>query len=150
MPTASPDAAMISNLVARDRARMEVLADRLRREAGVEVDILRADLTDARELAQVEASAARGDKPRHPGQQRGASAPGGFLHQGLNDVAKIISLNTMALTQLASAVVPRLVKAGEGAIINISSVVRARAGILPDRLWRNQSLCPLPHPRSSP
>jgi NAD(P)-dependent dehydrogenase (short-subunit alcohol dehydrogenase family) len=67
-------------------------------------------------------------------------------------VAKIISLNTMALTQLASAVVPRLIKAGEGegAIINISLVVRARAGILPDRLWRNQSLCPLPHPRSSP
>jgi hypothetical protein len=38
-------------------------------------------------------------------------------------VAKIISLNTMALTQLASAVAPRLVKAGEGAIINISLVV---------------------------
>jgi NAD(P)-dependent dehydrogenase (short-subunit alcohol dehydrogenase family) len=62
-------------LVARNRARMEALADRLRREAGVAVDILRADLTDARELAQVEASVARGYSPRHPGQQRGASVP---------------------------------------------------------------------------
>src|SRR5215831_5866086 len=42
-------------LVARDNARMETLANRLRRETGVEIDILRADLTDARDIAQVEA-----------------------------------------------------------------------------------------------
>ena len=42
-------------LVARDRARMEKLADRLRRETGVTVDVLQADLTDARDLALVEA-----------------------------------------------------------------------------------------------
>ena len=48
-------------LVARDRARMKVLADRLRREKGAEVDILQADLTDARDLVQVEARL--GDHP---------------------------------------------------------------------------------------
>src|SRR6516225_9440871 len=42
-------------LVARDRARMDELADRLHRGKGVEVDILRADLTDIRDLVQVEA-----------------------------------------------------------------------------------------------
>ena len=42
-------------LVARDRARMEALAERLRRETGVKIDILQADLTDAAALAQVEA-----------------------------------------------------------------------------------------------
>jgi short-subunit dehydrogenase len=31
-------------LVARDRARMEALAERLRRETGVAVDVLRSDL----------------------------------------------------------------------------------------------------------
>ena len=45
-------------LVARDRGRMEALAQRLRREAGVAVDVLQADLTDATELAQVEAGCA--------------------------------------------------------------------------------------------
>jgi short-subunit dehydrogenase len=40
-------------LVARDRARMEALADRLRGETGVAVDILQADLTNPRELARV-------------------------------------------------------------------------------------------------
>ena len=38
-------------LVARDRARLETLASRLRAETGVSVDVLQADLTDARELA---------------------------------------------------------------------------------------------------
>jgi len=42
-------------LVARDQVRLETLADRLRRETGVAVAILRADLTDPRDLAQVEA-----------------------------------------------------------------------------------------------
>src|SRR3954466_997846 len=42
-------------LVARDRARMEALATRLRAETKVTVDILPADLTDGTALARVEA-----------------------------------------------------------------------------------------------
>ena len=38
-------------------------------------------------------------------------------------MTRIISLNTTALARLASAVAPQFAKAGEGAIINISSVV---------------------------
>ena len=41
-------------LVARDVSRMERLADRLRREAGVRVDVLQADLTAERDLERVE------------------------------------------------------------------------------------------------
>jgi len=42
-------------LVARDRRRMEALATRLRQETGVAIDIIQADLTEATELAVVEA-----------------------------------------------------------------------------------------------
>jgi len=42
-------------LVARDRTRLEPLAQRLRRDAGVLVDVLWADLTEAGDLAKVEA-----------------------------------------------------------------------------------------------
>lgn len=42
-------------LVARDGARMDVLAARLRQENGVTVDVLPADLTQAAELATIEA-----------------------------------------------------------------------------------------------
>ena len=41
-------------LVARDLARMERLAERLRREAGVQIDVLQADLTDEQDLERVE------------------------------------------------------------------------------------------------
>ena len=53
----------------------------------------------------------------------GASGAGNFLNQTTDEVTRIISLNTTALARLASAVAPQSAKAGEGAIINISSVV---------------------------
>jgi short-subunit dehydrogenase len=110
-------------LVARDLARMEVLAARLRRETGVKVDILRADLTNATELAQVEARLRDDTRIGILVNNAGLNAPGGFADQNPDQVAGIISLNTTALTRLASAVTPRWVKAGAGAMINIGSVV---------------------------
>jgi short-subunit dehydrogenase len=41
-------------LVARDKDRMAVIADRLRRETGVSIDVLPADLTEPADLARVE------------------------------------------------------------------------------------------------
>jgi uncharacterized protein len=110
-------------LVARDRARMEALADRLRRETGVAVDILQADLTNPRELAWVEARVRDDARIGVLVNNAGASAAGGFVDQSPDDVAKLIGLNVTALTRLASAVAPRFVAAGEGAIVNIGSVV---------------------------
>ena len=110
-------------LVARDRARMDALADRPRRETGVAVDILRADVTNAPELAQVEARLRDDARIGILVNNAGANLPGGFLNQSPDDVAKLISLNTTVVTRLASAVALRFAKAGEGAIINISSVV---------------------------
>src|ERR1700730_1212875 len=103
-------------LVARDGARMEVLAEKLRREAGVAVDILPADLTDLGELVQVEARLRDDGRIGVLVNNAGASAAGSFIDQSPDAVTKIISLNTTALTRLASAVAPRFVAAGEGAI----------------------------------
>lgn len=110
-------------LVARDRARMETLAERLHRETGVAVDILQADLSDAGDLAQVEERLRTDTRISILVNNAGASVAGNFVEQSPDEVAKIISLNTTALTRLAIAIAPRLVKTGDGAIINISSVV---------------------------
>jgi short-subunit dehydrogenase len=110
-------------LVARARERMEALADRLRRETGVAIDILQADLTAAHDLGQVEA---RLRDDAHIGvlvNNAGATAAGGFVDQTPDQVGQIIALNTTALARLASAVAPRFVAAGQGAIVNIASVV---------------------------
>jgi uncharacterized protein len=110
-------------LVARNRARMETLADRLRREMGVEPDILRADLTDARDLALVEDRLRQDDRISILVNNAGTTLAGGFADQNPDEIAKIVNLNAMAPICLAAAVVPRFVKAGHGAIINIGSVI---------------------------
>jgi short-subunit dehydrogenase len=110
-------------LVARDQARLEALAERLRRQAGVAIDILKADLTEPADLARVEARLRTDVRIGVLVNNAGANAAGGFVEQSSDDVARIISLNTTALAKLANAIAPRLVQAGEGAIINIGSVV---------------------------
>lgn len=110
-------------LVARDGARLEGLAARLRREAGVAVEVLAADLTQERDLAKVEARLR--DDPRIGilVNNAGIAASGGFTDQAPETVGKLIALNVTALTRLAHAVAPRLAKAGRGAIVNVASVV---------------------------
>ena len=110
-------------LVARDRARMEALGARLRQENDVGIDIIQADLTKADELATVEARLRDDARIGILVNNAGAIVGGSFIEQTTDDVARIVALNTTALVRLASAVAPRLAQAGEGAIINIGSVV---------------------------
>ncbi|TFV80361.1 SDR family oxidoreductase [Bradyrhizobium frederickii] len=110
-------------LVARDKARMEALAARLRDETGVAIDILQADLTNPGDLAAVE-KRLRDD--RRIGvliNNAGAALGGSFVAQAVEDVGRLVALNSTAVVRLASAVAPRFAEAGEGAIVNISSVV---------------------------
>ena len=110
-------------LVARDAARMEELAKRLRTEAGVKIDILQADLTKDVDLAKVETRLREDQRIGILVNNAGVAAPGNFLQQSGDELAKLIGLNVTALTRLANAVAPRFAQAGEGAIINITSVV---------------------------
>jgi short-subunit dehydrogenase len=110
-------------LVARDRARMETLAARLRRETGVAVDILRADLTDPRDLARVEARLREDQSIGILVNNAGTAPAGGFTDQSPQEIARIVSLNATAPARLASAVAPRFAQACQGAIVNIGSVV---------------------------
>ncbi|MDQ7246545.1 SDR family NAD(P)-dependent oxidoreductase [Dongia sedimenti] len=110
-------------LVARDRAKLEALAQRLRRETGVGVDILPADLTDAAQIGAVEARLRDDARIGILVNNAGASLAGTFIEQTTEATAQLIGLNTIAVTRLAGAVAPRFVKAGTGAIINIASVV---------------------------
>jgi uncharacterized protein len=110
-------------LVARDQERLDALAARLRAEAGVTVDVLRADLTAREDLARVE------QRLRDDGtitllvNNAGTAAPGGFTQGDLDVMEKLIQLNVTAVTRLAAAVTPRFVAQGAGAIVNISSVL---------------------------
>ncbi|WP_454832512.1 SDR family NAD(P)-dependent oxidoreductase [Pseudoxanthomonas wuyuanensis] len=110
-------------LVARDKARLDTLAARLREEHGVAIDILPADLTQSNDLAAVEARLRDDARIGILINNAGATQSGSFIEQATEDVARIVALNTTALVRLASAIAPRLAQAGEGAIVNIGSLV---------------------------
>jgi short-subunit dehydrogenase len=110
-------------LVARDQARLDALAARLRSEHGVTVDVIPADLTQLADLSTVENRLRENARIGILVNNAGAALSGNFIDQSTDSVAQLVALNTTALVRLASAIAPRLVKAGDGAIINIGSVV---------------------------
>ncbi|MBD8164572.1 SDR family NAD(P)-dependent oxidoreductase [Erwinia persicina] len=117
-------------LVARDQAKLEQLAARLRQETSVSVDVLPADLTRADDLASVEARLRDDARIGTLINNAGIAQSGAFSEQSAASVDSLIALNISALTRLSAAVTPRFLQAGEGAIVNISSVV----GLAPEFL----------------
>ena len=110
-------------LVARDEARLQALATKLRTETGVTVEVLRADLTRAEDLAAVEGRLRDDPTISLLINNAGAAAPGGFAGADPEVLDRLIRLNITAVTRLAGAVVPRFLAEGRGAIVNISSVL---------------------------
>ncbi len=110
-------------LVARDTARLDTLAARLRQDTGVAVDVLPADLTQRADLANVEARLRDDARIGILINNAGMAQSGGFTDQSADSIEQLVTLNTTALTRLAAAIAPRLANAGEGAIVNIGSVV---------------------------
>jgi short-subunit dehydrogenase len=117
-------------LVARDTARMETLAARLRASTGVTIDIITADLTDAAQLATVEKRLRDDTKINLLINNAGAALPPGFLSSDADKAEWLIKLNITAPTRLTRAAAGRLAETG-GAIVNISSVLAVAPEFLP-------------------
>jgi len=109
-------------LVARDETRLQALAGTLR-ATGVTVEVHRADLTNAQDLAAVEARLRDDPTITLLINNAGAAAPGGFAGSDPDVLDSLIRLNITAVTRLAGAVVPRFLAEGRGAIVNIASVL---------------------------
>lgn len=110
-------------LVARDKNRLDALSSRLSEKYGVAIDVIQADLTQITDLATVEARLRDDASIGILVNNAGAAQSGSFIEQSTDSVTNLVALNTTALVRLASAIAPRLANAGNGAIINIGSVV---------------------------
>ena len=110
-------------LVARDQSRLEKLASELREASGVQVEVLKADLTAAQDIAAVS------DRLRNDPaitlllNNAGVASNGSLAEANLEEVDRLIQLNIVALTHLASAAAGSFSKSGRGAILNVASVV---------------------------
>lgn len=110
-------------LVARDLARLQSMADRLAGQYGVKVEVLKADLTSKADLLAVEGKL-RGDGEISLLVNNAGIATNGTLAEAdLEQAERLIQLNVVALTRLASVAAAQFSAAGRGAIINIASVV---------------------------
>nr|MBL8411178.1 SDR family oxidoreductase [Dechloromonas sp.] len=110
-------------VVARDKARLEALAARLRSECKVAVDVMQADLTKPGDLSALETRLRDDARIGILINNAGMAQTKGFLEQTAEGIDSLITLNTTAVTRLAAAVAPRLAQSGSGAIVNIGSVV---------------------------
>jgi short-subunit dehydrogenase len=110
-------------LVARDVARLEALAERLRGETGRTVEVLPADLTSATDLAKVGQRLAEDATISVLVNNAGMSLNGGLLDNGADKLEQIIALNITAPTLLASAAGKAFVARKAGTIVNIASVL---------------------------
>ena len=102
---------------------MEQLAQGLRADYGVAVDVLPADLVDRAQLAVVEARLRDDSRIGILINNAGASKAGAFGDLPPDTISSLIDLNVTAVARLASAAASRFVRGQGGAIVNIGSVL---------------------------
>lgn len=110
-------------LVARDEQRLEAAATKLRAEHGVQVEVLKADLTQKDDVLKLEQRLRSDSSISLLLNNAGVAADGLLANSDMDQLEKLIQLNVTAVTRLASAAAASFAKAGRGTIINIGSVV---------------------------
>jgi short-subunit dehydrogenase len=110
-------------LVARDRARLEAVAERLRAETGRTVEVLPADLSIHADVAKIEARLDSDPTITVLVNNAGVSLSGGLLQNAAAELEKLIAVNITAPTLLAAAAGKAFVQRKAGSIINIASVL---------------------------
>jgi uncharacterized protein len=109
-------------LTARDVGRMDALAQRLRTETGVRIEVTGADLTRREDVKTIEARLAEGDVTLLV-NNAGLSMTGTVIDVDPVEVERLIALNITAPTLLAGAAGKAFVARGSGSIINLASVL---------------------------
>ena len=114
-------------LIARRIERLQALATTLHANHGVEVQTIKADLTNQADLEAIEQQLRSDERVALLVNNAGNGKLSGTVDMSDADTAATISLNVVAPTRLARAVLPGLLKRNTGAIINIASVMAFHA-----------------------
>jgi short-subunit dehydrogenase len=117
-------------LVARHRERLAAVADRIASQTGRSVETLEADLRDGTQLARVEAKLKQDASITLLVNNAGIGTHTPLLDSDVDRMTRMIELNVTALMRLTYAVVPGFVSRGQGALINIASIVSIAPEVL--------------------
>ena len=116
-------------ITARRGERLSALAGRLTAQHGVSVQTCAADLTDPRDVGDLERVVVAAE-PDLLVNNAGFAGYREFCDVDPQVVADLVGVHVMAVGRLARAAVPAMVKRGSGAIINVASLL-AFSGALP-------------------
>ncbi|MEI9964579.1 MAG: SDR family NAD(P)-dependent oxidoreductase [Caulobacteraceae bacterium] len=110
-------------LVARDTARLNALAERLRAETGVKAEVATADLADRADLARIEARLRDDPAIGILVNNAGVAAVGPVAGGEIERMQAIVDVNITAAMRLAAAAATAFAARGAGVIVNLSSVL---------------------------
>jgi uncharacterized protein len=117
-------------LVARNRERLVAMAERITTRTRRSVEILDADLGDRAQVAKVEAKLKQDASITLLVNNAGIGTHTPLLDSDVDKMTQMIDLNVTALTRLTYAAVPGFVTRGNGAVINIASIVSIAPEVL--------------------
>jgi uncharacterized protein len=117
-------------LIARNQKRLHELAERLTRETKSKTYVLAADLTEPREVDELEQILRNETRVTLLVNNAGFGAPKSLLDANIKDLRQMIVLNVEVPMRLSYAAVPAFVGRGSGAIINVASIAAVAPEIL--------------------
>ena len=107
-------------LLARDAARLDRLAEQHRREHGVTVEVLPADLATDAGIAAAERRVAEGVDLLV--NNAGFGQRGKFLDSAVEEELAMLKVHCEAVLRLTRAALPGMIERGRGGVINVASV----------------------------
>jgi short-subunit dehydrogenase len=116
-------------LVARDRARLESVAARLRAETGRAVEVLPADLGRAEEVRGIEQRLRSDNAITMFVNNAGMAVTGPAINADPERLDAVVQLNIVAASRLGIAAAQAFAARNEGTLINIASVL----ALVPER-----------------
>jgi short-subunit dehydrogenase len=108
-------------LVSRDSARLEVLAEELRAEFGVQCEVMVADLTSQFDVERVAERLGRGDI-RMLVNNAGFGLRSTFVESNVDEEQRMLDVLVTATMRLTHAALPAMQQADFGVIVNVSSI----------------------------
>lgn len=121
-------------LVARRRARLQEMAERLDRATGTHAEVLAADLTDAGSLSQVEARVTGDEGLAVLVNNAGFSGYRPFVEVDPKVIDDLLNVHVRSVTRLTRAALPGMVRRGAGGVINVASLLALSGALPPDPL----------------